>query len=378
MHKKILFILPSLCIGGLERVQVTLANALVKRGHDVTIKVLENQFDLLPILDKRVKFEHISHRRFPFWQNMRYFWSFYDDGCWEKRATPMQLYKYYVMQEKYDVEVAFFRGTPVKIISGSTNKNAKKIAWVHSDFKKCKGITGSFGNIENAIKAYKKFDKVVCVSKQAQVSFQEVVGNTENVTTIYNINSIEEILEKANEKIEKIGSECFSIITVGRLLNNPKGFDRLLEVCKRLNEDKLDYTLTIVGEGPDGEKMQDYISENNLNNVFLAGMQENPYKFIKHADLLVCSSYYEGYNLTVAESLIVGTPVLSTNCTGPCEILDNGKYGMIVENSIEGLYQGIKKMIINKDLYNHYKAKAKERLPFFDEERIIKEVESLF
>lgn len=97
---------------------------------------------------------------------------------------------------------------------------------------------------------------------------------------------------------------------------------------------------------------------------------------MKYADLLVCSSYYEGYNLTVAESLIIGTPVLSTNCTGPSEIFDNGKYGIIVENSTEGLYQGIKKMITDKSLYSHYKEKTKERIHLFDEEKIIKEVES--
>lgn len=378
MQKKILFILPSLCVGGLERVQVTLANALVKRGHDVTIIVLENQFDLLPLLDKKIKFEHISHRRFPFWQNLKFFWSFYDDGAWETRTTPRQLHKYYIMREKYDVEIAFFRGTPIKIISGSTNTKSKKLAWVHSDSQICGGMASSFGNLKNAIKAYKKFDKVICVSKQAQESFEEKMGIRGNVTCIYNILPIDKILEKANEEIELKGHNQYRIVTVGRLLNSVKGFDRLLEVCKRLNENNFNYSLIIVGDGPDRDMLQCYIDENKLGNVILVGMQENPYKFMRHSDLLVCSSYFEGYNLTVAESLIVGTPVLSTKCAGPCEILKNGEYGMIVNNSSEGLYQGIKKMIVDKDLYNYYKAKAKERLQFFDEERIIKEVESLF
>jgi glycosyltransferase involved in cell wall biosynthesis len=365
-------------MGGLERVQVTLANALVTRGHDITIKVLDNQFDLLPLLDKRVKFEHISYRRFPLLQNMKFIWTLFDDGCWEKRATPKQLYKYYVMHEKYDVEIAFFRGLPVKIISGSANKNVKKIAWVHSDSQLCEGMISSYKNLKDTIRAYRRFDKIVCVSKEAQKKFETKMGIKENVITIYNITGIEDIIKKANDDKEIERKSQFSIVTVGRLANNAKGFDRLLEVCKRLNEEKIEYTLTIIGDGLDREKLQNFICENNLNNVYMAGMQENPYKFMKHADLLVCSSYYEGYNLTVAESLIIGTPVLSTNCTGPCEILDNGEYGMIVENSAEGLYQGIKKIITDKELYNHYKGKAKERRPFFDEEKIINEVENLF
>ena len=99
---------------------------------------------------------------------------------------------------------------------------------------------------------------------------------------------------------------------------------------------------------------------------------------MKQADLYVCSSLYEGYNLTVAEALILEVPVLSTNCTGPCEILDNGNYGAIVENSEEGLYEGLKQLLNEPDKLLYYKEKAKERKDFFDEEQICKKIEGLF
>ncbi len=376
--KKILFIVPSLRVGGLERAQVNLANELVKCGHDVTIKLIEDFMDLVMFLDPRIKVEHISHRRFPFWQNAKFFWSYYDIGRWETRATPKQLYKYYVMREKYDVEIAFFKGTPLKIISGSTNNDSKKLLWVHSDPEFAGGLSSNFKNFKQALKAYRKFDKIVCVSKLVQKRFIEKTGIKDNVTTIYNVCPVEEIIEKAKETLHANDRHKFKIIAVGRILNNVKGFDRLLQVCKKLNEDKFSYSLTIVGDGPDRDELQRYIDDNDLTNVKLTGMQKNPYKYIKNSDLLVCSSYFEGYNFTVAESLILGTPVLSTNCAGPYEILNNGEFGMIVENTSEGLYQGIKKMISDKDVYNYYKSKTKDRLSFFDTEKIIKEVENLF
>jgi glycosyltransferase involved in cell wall biosynthesis len=157
-----------------------------------------------------------------------------------------------------------------------------------------------------------------------------------------------------------------------------KGFDRLIKVVKRLNDENLDFDLWIVGEGADREKLERYIKENNLKNVTLLGLQSNPYKYISKADLLVCSSRYEGFNLTVAEGLILERPVLSTNCTGPTEILDDGKYGMIVENSEDGLFEGLKKLIQDKNLLEDYKEKAKLRKDFFDEDKILKEIENLF
>jgi len=378
LPKKILFIIPSLRVGGLERAQVNLANELVKNGHDITIKVLEDELDMAIFLDKRIRVEHISHRRFPILQNAKFFWSFYDEGRWETRATPKQLYMYYVMHEKYDVEIAFFKGTPLKIISGSTNKDSIKLLWIHSDPEFAGGLSTNFRNFKQAMKAYAKFDKIVCVSKLVQKKFIEKTKIHDKVVTIYNVCPVNEIIEKSKEPFHQNSSNRFKIIAVGRILNNVKGFDRLLQVCKRLNEDKVSYSLTIVGDGPDRAELQTYIDENKMTNIKLTGMQKNPYNYIKNSHLLVCSSYFEGYNFTVAESLILGTPVLSTNCAGPFEILNNGEYGMIVENTSEGLYQGIKKMISDKDVYNYYKSKTKDRLAFFDTTKIIKEVENLF
>ena len=88
--------------------------------------------------------------------------------------------------------------------------------------------------------------------------------------------------------------------------------------------------------------------------------------------------YYEGFNLTVAEALILGVPVLSTKCTGPCEILGNGRYGMIVENSAEGLYNGLKQLAENPALLAEYREKTKLRQSFFDENKLLRQITDLF
>lgn len=375
--KKILFVLPWLAVGGLERMQVTLANGLVRNGYDVTILALQPEDDLKQQLDKSVHYIYKKPRQFPIAKRIPYIrHKFYDDGMWETRANPKKLYEYYVGNNTYDIEIGFFRGLAIKIISGSTNPYSIKIAWVHSDFKQCRGIANNFRSMQEVKRAYAKYDKIVCVSNQVRNSFAEVIGCKEKLATVYNMIPRKEIIQKSLEKCPE-KKEKFTVLSVGRL-TGAKGYDRLLEVAKRLKDDGKDFALWIIGDGNEREMLQEYIVKNQLDNVKLLGQQINPYCYMKQADLYVCSSRYEGYNLTVAEAIICETSVLSTACTGPCEILDNGRYGMIVENSEDGIYQGVKAFVANPDLVKEYQTRAVQRREFFNEEKILYEITELF
>ena len=378
--KKILFILPSLGVGGLERVQVTLANALVRHGYGVTVMVLSNVTDLADELDERVHFvykplkKHIGNR-IPYIRSR-----FFDDGMWETRASARQLYDYYVGNDNYDVEIAFFRGMPIKIISGSSNIASVKLAWVHNDFLKATGYKNNFRSLKDVYNAYASYDHVICVSIQAAEGFRTAIGDTGNITTVYNMLPIERIRKLADEESQlNIKKTKLHLVIVARLLDSAKGQVRLINTVCRLYNEGADISLAIVGGGADYQMLQKLITDNHAGSyIDLAGEQRNPYPYINEADLLVCASYFEGYNLTVAEALILGVPVLSTDCTGPNEILDNGNFGMIVENSEEGLYNGLKRFADNPDLLNAYKEKALKRQDFFDEEKILMQITDLF
>lgn len=379
--KKILFIIPSLAVGGLEKVQVTLANKLSELGYEVTILLLEPVFDLQCQLNSEVRVEYKSYKkhigeRIPYIRHR-----FYDDGMWETRASAEKLHQYYVGDEHYDVEIGFFRGLPIKIVSGGMNKEETKyLGWVHNDFRKADGYKSNFRSMENVREAYRKLDKIICVSQETQIGFKEIIGDTGNLCSIYNLLSVEDILLKAKQKPEvQINKEKFHAVLVGRLLDSAKGQKRLVEVVVRLHKMGYKISLAIIGGGADEKMIREEINKKNADSyISMCGKQMNPYPYIKEADLLVCASYYEGYNLTVAEALILGTPVLSTDCTGPKEILDYGKYGMIVENSTEGLYEGLKKIIESTELLLEYKKKAIARKKFFDEEKILNEITDIF
>lgn len=380
--KKVLFILPSLNVGGLERVQVTLANKLTESGYDVTVMTLGLGDELRTELDSRVHFVYKPLKPHPFMKQIPYFrHRFYDDGMWETRATPEQLHEYYIADEHYDVEIGFFRGLAVKIVSGGSEirDGTMRIAWVHSDFRRAVGYKNNFKSMYDVYNAYASLDHVVCVSNEAKQGFKDVIGDTGNLITIYNMLPVESIKQKAKERPSvSVSKEQLHLVLVGRLLDSAKGQKRMIDVVSRLHDEGKSISLALVGGGGDERLLKDEIATNHAEGyITICGNQMNPYPFIKEADVLVCGSYFEGYNLTVAEALILGVPVLSTDCTGPNEILDYGKYGMVVENSEEGLYKGIKELYESPEKIDNLKRCAIERKHFFDEETLLHQIEEV-
>ncbi len=378
--KKILFVTESLARGGMETVLVNIANNLCKKGYDITILCYDERNDLVSELNQQIHYIYKSRKEFPILRKVPYIKRFfkYKKAVWEHRTSAKNLYKYYIGKEKYDVEIAFYRGPSIKIVSGSTNKRSKKLAWVHTDFKLCnpQSITSWFNNLEEAKTAYSKMDNVICVSDKANQSFNEVIGLKEKTKTVYNLIPAETVTEKSCEEIP-IKKEKFTIVTVGRLIPD-KRQDRLLSATKRLNEEGYDFNVWIVGSGRHENELKKYCKENNLDNVIFTGMQSNPYPYMRNADLFVLTSYREGFALVIPEAMACGLPVLSTACTGPTEILNNGEFGILVENSSVGVYNGIKNILDNKEILEKLKTKSQERYMDFDEEIIVKEIIALF
>lgn len=294
-----------------------------------------------------------------------------------KKLPPKILYKLFI-REKCDIEIAFFRGVSVKIISGSNNKKAKKIAWVHNDFSKCTGIFDWFKKREDVIKAYNRFNKIVCVSEYAKEKFSETMGIYENEECKYNINICSDIIKKSKEDISELElSDDFTICTVGKLVE-AKGYDRLLKVNKRLIDNKIKHNLLIIGDGPKEYELSEFIRVNKLEKtVKLLGLQYNPYKFMSKSDLFVCSSRWEGFSTVMSEAVILQVPILTTEVSGARELLGDNEYGIIVENEIEYLYKGLEDIITNYKLYEEYNEKVKLRGEFFETENAVKEIEKI-
>lgn len=371
MKKKILFLIESFAGGGVEKVFIDLINNMDISKYDITVMSIWDYGVRKKDLRRDVKYKSI----FPNIKGIsKLFHNFVE------KSDGKLLYKFGI-REKYDIEIAFIEGRATKIIGASSNPNSRKIAWVHIDLSQGHWTNMVFNkSLEKEKECYKRFNDIIFVSNSAKEGFKKLFGDDfDNLQVKYNPIIEGDVIKKSQEVVDDIEKpkDKKLLVTSGRLVSQ-KGYESLLEVCNRLNKDKLDYELWILGEGWARPKLEELIDKYKLSNVKLLGFKENPYKYIKQGDLFVCSSKNEGFSLVIAEAMILGLPVISTNCSGPNELLNFGEYGFMVENTEEALYEGLKEILRDEEMLRYYIEKSKERINFFNYKDRINDIERLF
>lgn len=368
MKKKILFAIPTLGSGGAERVLVNLINNMDMDKYDITLFSVFDHGINKKYLNDNIKYQYFFKKLFR--GNIHFF----------KLFSPQSLYVK-MIKDKYDIVISYLEGPMTRIISGCTNPDTVLINWVHTEIYNPKVILQSYRNKKEVIQSYNKFHATIFVSNTVRDSFINAFGHISKQYYVkYNTVDTSLILSKSNELISDVSFENdkVNLVSVGSF-KEKKGFMRLLKIVKKLLDKDFKIHLYLLGKGEQEAMYLDYIDENNMkNNVTILGFKKNPYKYVKQADLFVCSSYSEGYSTAVTEALILGTPVLTTKCSGMEEMLGNNDYGVIVPNNEEDLYKGLYDLISNEDKLTYFKQKAIERGRNFNKEKTVKLVEELF
>lgn len=365
--KKILFVHPDLRGGGAEKVLVNLLNTLDINTYDISLLTFFDEGVNKKLLSPHIKYSFLFKKVFRGWSLI------------QKVFSSRWLYKK-IIKNDYDLIVAYLEGVPTRVVGGCNTPHTKIISWVHVDLTNF-GIQKVFRSDSEMKNIYHKFDAVVGVSKTAINSLVNIVGlPQEKAHVIYNVVDTALILDQGNKKVENItfSNDIVNICTVGRL-NRQKGYPRLLNVIKKLAEENFKFHLYILGNGALEKELINLIETYNIQNyVTMLGFNENPHKYVKSCDLFVCSSFEEGFSTAVTESVILGTPVITTDCSGMDEILDNGTIGMIVENSEAGLENGLRTLLSDPALLKHYKVKTSEKSLHFQQNKNTKAAEGLF
>lgn len=373
--KKILIVIPNLNGGGAEKVLKDILKNIDLNKYEIDLYLLHNEGIYLDEIKKlKLNIFFLFEKRkdiFNIYIYRKLKSVFLRILQWIYCKYPNLIKE--IKHKNYDIEIAFLEGYSTLLIANRKNK-AKKIAWVHIDLEKHKVI-----NRKLEKKSYYKIDRIICVSSDSKKSLKSLYPDLKNkIKVIYNPIPKEEILEKSLKKSDIYFNEKINIVTVGRL-NKQKGYDILLKAHKELLEEELDYNLYILGEGKERKKLEQYIKDNNMEkNTFLLGFKENPYPYIREADIFISSSRYEGYPLVICEAICLEKPIIATKCTGPNEILEGGKYGLLAEvENIESLKENIKKLILNKELRKKYSELSKERKLIFNENKVIEQIEEI-
>lgn len=357
-------------IGGTEKALLTMLNEIDDSKYDITLLMLEEYGGFLNEIPSFVKVKYVDEYKSikPFVneppkilikrliKNKAYLTGLSTllNYSISKITKNISYYYIYILKnvkkidEEYDLAVAY--AGPMDFITYfvlNKIKAKKKIQWIHFDITKI-GFNRKF-----AERNYKKFDKIFVVSEEGKEKLIDLIPALNNkVEAFFNIISCN-LIENMS-KNEKSFDDLFNgvrILTVGRL-SKEKGQELTINVLARLKNEGYKVRWYCIGDGPEKDNYRNRIKGLDIENDYiLLGSKLNPYPFMKDCDIYVQPSKHEGYCITLGEARCFDNPIVTTNFTGANEQIKNEITGLVCDISEQGIYQAIKRLLDNKELY---------------------------
>lgn len=331
--KNIVLIMPYGSVGGMERLALTFYNHYKSKGYNVkAIKLVKLKSDIINFDDNDEYF--LSEKDF-FELNIFKRIIFY-------LLAPFKVRKI-IKKENATHSISF--GDMANIFSSLTFTKEKKISSIHA----LKSVELNEKNSFNKLikfsykKLYGPFSKVVCISNDIKHDLIENCGFKfpKKIEVIYNPHNVKNLIKLSKKPIEeKEELQLFSkktILFIGRL-SIQKSPWHLINAFYLLQKKGIYGNLVFIGDG--NKNIINYIKSlaekyNIIDKIHFLGRKNNPYKYLKHADVLALSSHYEGTPNVIVESIAIGVPVVSSYCTdGIIELMSLNSHNVKNENII--------------------------------------------
>ena len=315
---RIALLVPTLVIGGVERVFANLANGLLELGVEVDLVVGKAGGDMG---------KHVAG-------GIRVF----DLGCDRMLMSVPKLARYLRARAPKAIIAAMTHSSAAAVLARLVaRKNVKIIATEHNTMSKI--VANTRGLKYRLMPLWGRWvlgsvDHVVAVSGGVADDLSvQTRSPRSRFQVIYNPVISDALYDAAVQPVEHPWFEAGEppvVLAVGRL-DKQKDFPMLVRAF-RLVRDSRPARLLILGEGPDRSRIEGVVREQRLTaHVALPGFEHNPYRFMDRSAVFALSSAWEGFGAVLVEALALGLPVVSTNCTyGPAEILKDGRYGTLV------------------------------------------------
>ncbi len=382
LKKRILFVVDNLKLGGVTKVLCNLLQELVRFDAEIDLMVLHYYEDMQIDLPKQVRilkgssaFSAVDDsigvllKEKRVWRILRKLWLVF--------TIKTGLVRYAVLRDRrraitepYDAEVAYGDGFPYLYTAFGDSR--KKISWSHSDVLVYDHSARYFRTMKTALA---RMDRHVAISEQVGEAYRTRYG-VSDMQVIANLLNVDEIVEKAEEPTAlPYDAEQLNFVTVGRLCH-AKHYDMLIRTVKRLVENGRKCKTYIVGDGEDREELSALIESLGLSDtVFLLGRKDNPYPFVKQADVFLLSSRYEGLPTVLYEANILKTPCISTEVAGVYDILPEG-CGAVCENSEDAFFEAVDRVFREPELLTQWNAALQTHA--YDMEPTITKLKALF
>lgn len=355
--KRILIVNNNMHIGGVQKALVNLLHE-IENDYDVTLLLFYAGGSLMNQIPSHVKVI-TPDSPFRYWgmtredtitlreQAGRAFWAGFTRTAGKDRALRL-IYPFQKMLQGYDVAISFLHSGAPYMFYGGCNEFVlycvdakKKITFLHCDFGKIHADTE-----ENA-RIYQGFDRIAACSEGCKQAFLKVMPQFVNKTVVVpNCQNYAEIIRLAQSGAVSLNKDRLNVVTVSRF-GKEKGILRAIQAIASLGEQMHRICYYIIGTGADFPRAKAMISELHLQeSVFLLGEMENPYGYMRAADVLLIPSVSEAAPLVISEAASLGTPVLTTETSSAREMVADTGLGWVCENSVHGIKTGLKWLLI--------------------------------
>ena len=360
---RITLVISSLGAGGAERVMSTMANYWAEHGHDVTLITLVSVHEDFYVLDHRVHriglgFRVISAPHFA--------------AGLRNNFRRVRRLRQEIRGSRPDVVLSFINRMNVLTLAASLGLRIPVIAAEHTEPREYP-IGSRWLWLQYLL--YPRAAAVVVLTHSAR-NWHERFVRSNVIHVIPNPVSISAMKHNGASVQKGPGGR---IAAMGRL-SEEKRFDLLLQAFARCARKYPDWSLTILGEGDERNRLETLTRELGIKDqVSLPGRVHDPATVLRKADLFVLASRFEAFPMALLEAMACGLAVISTNCSGPREIIRDGVNGLLVpSDDVEGLATAMERLMADQAARERLGAHAVEVLERFSTEKIMGTWDLLF
>jgi len=316
------FFIPSLTAGGAEQVTVTIVNGLVDRGYDVELLLSRVEGDLLARLDDRVTVVDLPPDRTSVLGVVAHLPAL---AAYLRRREPDALFTHLAHVSVVSLAVD-------RVLGGDT----AVVPTHHKAFDAAPDPTAKDRIVRRLVpRSYPAAEQVIAVSGGVADSLAErTTLDRDDISVLYNPVDVAAVRARAAEPVDHDWIEDDDtevVLFVGRI-EPQKDLETWLRAFASVRDRRPGVRAVIAGEGSQREALSAVAADLGLSDVVsMPGYVENPYRYMKQADVFLLSSRYEGLPTVLIEALACGCPVVATDCpSGPREILEDGALGRLV------------------------------------------------
>jgi glycosyltransferase involved in cell wall biosynthesis len=292
-----------------------------------------NGFQMLGYLARNLKEQKSSGKRLQ-----------YDKLLWRLLANGLPR-----QRDTYDLAISYIEGASAYYLADKVSA-VSKAAFIHIDYESS-GYTPLMDQ-----DCYRSMDRIFVVSNEVGTKFLRVYPELRDKVSLFrNLLDRERILMLANRGSGFTDDYSgIRLVTVGRL-HYQKGYDIAIEALSILRKEGFPVRWYVIGEGTERANLEQLIKKHGIEDSFLLlGAKDNPYPYIKQADLYVQATRYEGKSIAVEEAQILGKAILASDCTGNSEQIISGYDGLLIPLSTENLVSALKTLINDPSLRSLY------------------------